>query len=188
MGYDDAQAAPVTAPEAPAPAAAEAPPAAQPPVSADARAKAAERARKHRALKRLKAAKTEAQLREVAAEVATPPAAPRWPARERILEAYGETAQLVGQHLAPRLEGTAFALTEAKAQVLCVSLAPMVAQAKDARALEPPEWLPPWAVAVAGLAVVFGPPLVAELRRAFDDAPAPARAPGQLVKPEGGAA
>lgn len=169
-GTDTSETAPAVETQGP-----DAPPA-QPPVSADARAAAAARARKHRALKKLKSAKTEDQLKKVAAEVATDePKKPEWPTKDQCVAAYGDVADLVGEYVAPELKGTRYELTERKAQVLCITLAPAVAQLKNA----PPTdkfaaLVPPWVVGLAGLAVVFGPPLFADLREAFGDKkPAP---------------
>lgn len=173
MGLDADTTAPITAPDAQP----EQAPETTPPASADARAKAAERARKHRALKKLKGAKSEKQLKELAAEVAAPeaPEAPSWPTRGEIEKAAAEIAPLIVEHVVPELDGTPFALTERKVQILVLSLAPAAAQAAKAEAIGTAgKYVPPWLVALGGLAIVFGPPAYRELRAMFDGAPSPA--------------
>lgn len=169
MGFDADTTAPEVVPDAPATPDAEGSEASKPPLSAEQRAKAAERARKHRALKRLKAAKTEAQLKATAAEVAAEPVpepAKQWPTKEEIIEAATTlTAPAVAQ-LAPFLADTPFALTEKKAQILAFGLAPAAAKAAKAPELSAlARIVPPEIVGLGAVLVVFGPPLIAEARK-----------------------
>lgn len=139
----------------------------KPPISADERARAAERARKSRALKKLKAAKTEQQLKEVAAEVAKadePERAPSWPSGEEIGKAAAQLATAIEQG-AELLTDTPFALTPKKQQLLLMTCAPAIAQtSKNPGESALARIISPGIVAVVGLAVVFGPPLVREVR------------------------
>lgn len=182
MGYDDTAAAPA-APETTQPSGAGEAPEPRPetpPVSADARAKAAERARKHRALKKLKAAKTEKQLKEAAAEVAAAPtpdeeAASSWPSGEEIGKAAAQLAPAIEQG-AELLKGTPWELSEKKAQILLMCVAPAAAQAaKNPGASAIAQYVSPGVVAVVGLLAVFGPPTIREIRALVE--PQPARVP-----------
>lgn len=170
-----------------APATADAPPpegeqkpAGTPPVSADARQKAAERARKHRALKKLKAAKSERQLKEVAAEVASEPDAERaasWPSGEEIGKAAAQLAPMLEQAM-ELLKGTPWELSEKKAQILLMGLSPAAAQAaKDPGTSSIAKYVSPGVVALGTVALVLGPPTIREIRALVQGTPPPAPTP-----------
>lgn len=192
MGYEDTTTAP-PAPETTHPSGAGATPEPRPetpPVSADARAKAAERARKHRALKKLKSAKSEKQFKTLAAEVGAEPtaaeaAASSWPTGEEIGKAAAQLAPAIEQGM-ELLKGTPWELGEKKAQILLMCVAPAAAQAaKNPGASALAQYVSPGVVAVVGLLAVFGPPTIREIRALVEPSPAiPVPAP----PPNGGQA
>lgn len=147
------------------------------PLSSEQRAKAAERARKSRAIKKLKGAKSEAQLKEMAAEVASSgtgePEVSSWPSGEEIAKAAAEIGPALAQG-AEFLKNTPWEVSDKQMQVLVLCLSPMAAQtAKNPGASALTKYVPPWLVALGGIAFVFGPPTVREIRAFTEGTPSP---------------